>query len=512
VLLFVIFASFVFTTCSRGQDKPRGSVKELKLSEQKPTKATTNLHSQLTPVHINCVVRQARGDATREMSQEHQTEAACLLDHGASYRSRVGLVPASGDGEIVFAGLKEAAMSLFVGDAPIYHFDLEGRWQRAFVDETHYLKGLDGTVKAIDRIREPTGLRLWRRSLAHEEAARLDTVVQEAAAGLAADLDAGRLARREPPAGSSQPLETNRLRVLLERIVAWDPEAWRAHRIRYDAAYGPIAFLPPECQGAVVLQATLGNLGGRSFGMGPVAEPKIRSIPEFEDHIRAVTALLGRRLRQSRAIFLCGSGLWRLSQSDVHAYLEAVGRAFRIQKRQQGEPPTPAADRAPIVFDGIHVFLDDFRNPRPDRTGWCSFAERGIVRASLGVESGDRHVRAQFRSEWEDDELRAVVTDLKAAGIGISVLVLVGAGGAQRADDHLGRTAGLIASLALGAGDFVFLLDENEVRDPEARPEGVSLLGRADWIEAQRKLKGALSSLNRRGIKVLPYTMEKQWM
>ena len=60
----------------------------------------------------------------------HQTEAACLLDSGAIYWKRAGMHP--GEGDPIFAGFKRGAFSLYFGDAPIYHFDLEGRWQRTW--------------------------------------------------------------------------------------------------------------------------------------------------------------------------------------------------------------------------------------------------------------------------------------------------------------------------------------------------------------------------------------------
>ena len=75
-------------------------------------------------------------------------------------------------GDPIFAGFRPGVFSLYFGDAPIYHFDLEGRWQRAFVAGTHYLKGLDATVQAIDRVREGANLVLKRRTLGYAEAQR----------------------------------------------------------------------------------------------------------------------------------------------------------------------------------------------------------------------------------------------------------------------------------------------------------------------------------------------------
>ena len=74
-------------------------------------------------------------------------------------------MPISERAEMVFAGFKQGAFSLYFGDAPIYHFDLEGRWQRAFLEPTHYLKSLDTRVQMIDRVREGANLVLKRWDL-----------------------------------------------------------------------------------------------------------------------------------------------------------------------------------------------------------------------------------------------------------------------------------------------------------------------------------------------------------
>ncbi len=446
------------------------------------------------------------------MEPEHLTEAACLLKQGALYRKRIGLEPVEGDGDPIFAGFKPGAFSLYFGDAPIYHFDLEGRWQRIFAEGIHYLKGLDAEVHAIDRVREGPNLVLRRRRLGYAEASDLDLRVRSVALELLADSSAGRLRFREPPRDKAQPLGRDELDDFLERISRWDSAAWFAHRERYLATYGPLPFLPPDCLTAVVLQATLGHADRQSFGMSPVAEHYVRTPKEFECHVREVAALWGRRLLQSRWVFLAGSDVLRLPVEEVAGYLDEVRQVFPIQP----VPSSPATDpddtdQAKPRVDGIHAFLDDFTPPRPDRAAWSLFAGRGLVRVSLGVESGDPEVREVYRKTWTDEELRSTVTDLRAAELGISVLTLVGAGGIERADSHVEQTARLIESLDLGRGDFVFLLDENEIRDPLAGRPGLTFFERSAWSEQQRRLKDALASLKSRGIKVLPYTVEKQW-
>ena len=201
------------------------------------------------------------------MTDAHETEAACLLRTGALYRTRAGLLPAQDGADLVFVGFKKGAFSIYFGDAPIYHFDLEGRWQRAYIEPTHYLKSLDTTVQAIDRVREGANLVLRRRTLGEDEAAELDLQVRGIALGLMGELDSA----RDPPPGAARGQGPARWGTM-SSASSWRRSppgmmsAWQAHRERYRSTYGPLPFLPPECQNAVVLQATMGSAGGRSFG------------------------------------------------------------------------------------------------------------------------------------------------------------------------------------------------------------------------------------------------------
>lgn len=441
------------------------------------------------------------------MTHFQQTEAACLLQSGALYRSRVGLFPVGRPAQLVFTGFKKGAFSIYFGDAPIYHFDLEGRWQRAYIEPTHYLKGLDTRVHAIDRVREGANLVLKRRVLTPQEVADLDLHVRDVAQGLITELDAGRLDRQEPPAEKAQPLSAKPLRDFLARISSWDTAAWSAHRDRYRATYDPLPFLPPECQNAVVLQATLGDAQGVSFGLGPGSEHVVRTTAEFEAHVWAVSHLLGRRLLQSRLAFLAGSNVLRLPHETVSGYLETISRAFPIVRPTKGQ--TDHHEKTTPRLEGIHAFLDDFATPGLDLEALRAYRQRNLVHVSLGVESGDSQLRTRYGKTWTDEQLRTLVADLRAAEIGLGVLTLVGAGGIDEHDKHLAGTARLLSSLELERGNTIFLLDDRELRDP-ASPDEASLLSSEDWTARQNQLKQALAPLRDRGVKVLPYSLEKQ--
>jgi hypothetical protein len=446
------------------------------------------------------------------MDPGHRTEAACLLETGATYRQRIGLQSSSAMEAPIFAGFKAGAFSLYYGDAPIYHFDLEGRWQRAFVDGIHFLKGLDARTQAIDRVRDGTSLVLKRRALEDDEAGEFDERIRSMALDLIAGIDAGQFDRLDPPAVKAQPVEADKLRGFLESIVRWDRARWRDHRACYQSAYGSLPFLPPECQSAVVLKATQGRVGRFGTGCPPSVKPWARSVTEFERHASAVAALWGGRLVQSKVIMLADSDVLNQPAQDVIGYLEAANRVFAIETKHQ----RIARDERPVViepnhrFESIHAFVDQFAPSGPPRTAWADFAARGLSRVSLLIESGDSAVRALYLKNWRDDDLRTTLGDLKSAGLGASVLTLVGAGGIERAGSHIAQTSQLIASLDLGPGDFVFLLDENELCEPEQRPQGLIALGEPAWSESQARLKDALAPLKKRGVKVLPYTLEKQ--
>jgi hypothetical protein len=228
---------------------------------------------------------------------------------------------------------------------------------------------------------------------------------------------------------------------------------------------------------------------------------------------------------QSRTLFLAAGDVLRLPADELKAYLTSLTKVFPIQSnpgapstREREEGPgegssdldrMPSSRDASPQFDGVHIFLDDFARGGHGRGVWTEYAALGIKRVSVGIVSGDPGIRALYHQQGSNQNFRETFADLKSAGIGASVLTLVGAGGTEQAQAHVKQTADLITSLDLAPGDFVFLLDENELRNPGDLPQLTPLHGEA-WQQEQTKLKEALASLKERKIKVLPYTMEKQ--
>src|SRR4051812_49234781 len=172
------------------------------------------------------------------------TEAACLLQTGSMYPARIGLRGETG--EDIFFGIKHGGFSLYFGDEPIYHFDSEGRWLRAFIEGMHYLKGLDASVRAVGRGREGAGLVLRRRTLEPSEVVAVDETIRRAAVDLAGGIRSGHLTALPAPP-TARTVGLGELTGFLERVAHWDAPAWRVHRDLYEATYGPWPFLPPDC-------------------------------------------------------------------------------------------------------------------------------------------------------------------------------------------------------------------------------------------------------------------------
>ncbi len=438
------------------------------------------------------------------------TEAACLLEFGSMYFRRLGLK--SRAGEVIFAGVKPWAVSLYFGDAPIYHFDFEGRWQRAFIDGMHYIKGLDATVRSIGREREHGGMVLRRNALSYAEAADLDASIRSTALELIDDFDSGRLDVMATLSGHKA-LAPERLRTFLEKAALWDSAAWFAHRERYLSAYGPLPFLPPDSSNALVLQATLGHAEGRAFGRAKPAEHYVRTLREFADHARAVRRLVGRRVAQSKGMFLGGADLLHRPIEEILGFLEAARQVFPIG----ADPSRPSRpdqagsgddwDEIQPPLGPIHAFLDDFQPPMPNLEGWKRLKDAQLGRLTLGIESGDQVVRARFGKSWEEKDLRSTIAGLKSAGIGVGLIVLVGAGGRARADSHLDATATLLASLPLESGDLVSLVD---ARSLDADP--VDPLTDEETMAQNRALKERVAAARTsKGPKLVAYNPDKQW-
>ncbi len=392
------------------------------------------------------------------------TEAAGLLRSGAIFTRRVGLRPANDAGAApdILAGFKRGGFALYHGDAPICHFDLEGRWQRAFVAGTHYLKGLDATVRAVDRPRESGSMVLRRRTLAAGETAALDVAVADQARTLRAAIEANSFAFMPPPA-PARSIAPADLIAMLGRIAGWDAGRWAGHQAAYRQAYGagPPPFLPPDCPNPVVVR--------------PRAGMSARDVADHARRGRGAPRRVGSS--QCRDVFLAEPD-WAAQPPDAAvAWLDAIRAVF--------PPPDAGADAA--TGDAprlglIHAWLEGVPDRLPPPATWGRLGAAGLGRVTLRVDGWPPR---------DPDATRATVTALRGAGIGVGLAVFLTPTSPAPLD-------GAGADLPLGPGDLVTLV----AADPAA---GTTAPDLGDW---KARITAALPP---KGPRVITYNPDKQW-
>jgi len=308
------------------------------------------------------------------------------------------------------------AHTLLVADGRVASFDLEGRLITYFEEDTLYKRALDSRVHTRRRV----GGRRVRGVLSDEEALIVFARARE-------------LALAHLPGARGE--ERRRLLDILD----YTPERLLAERERFYRVYEPIAILPPDRYLAVVLQATSGCTWNRctfcSFYSGRPFSAKDPA--SFRAHARAVREFLGRGALLRRGLFL----------ADGNALALSAGRLL------------PLFDAAREVFPGqpVYGFLDVYSGERRGREFWRALAEQGLAGVYIGMETGHDPLLAWLNKPGGSEELYALVKDLKAAGLFVGLIVMVGVGGRRYQEPHFEETMRLLARLPLSREDLVFL-------------------------------------------------------
>lgn len=330
----------------------------------------------------------------------------------------------------------------------VYAFDLEGRPLSWYERDRVYKRSLASEVWGRERIEGRR--RYWRvpEAEARERFARI--------------LDAVRCA----PESRLDPLARERI----ERIAAWTPERLLAERETFDAAYRPVTILPPDQYLAIVLQATHGCTWNRcTFCSFYQDRPfSARTDEAFREHCARVGALLGRAADLRRRLFLADGNSLTLSTRRLTSLI-AIARAAFPERL-------------------VYGFIDVFTGERKTLEDWRELREAGLRRVYVGLESGDDGLVAWLNKPGTADDAAELVGALAGAGLRVSLILMVGAGGERFAAGHVRRSLELVARLPLDPRDVVYLSPFQEHPDSEytrrAAAEGLRALDPAE-VDAQ---------------------------
>jgi hypothetical protein len=138
----------------------------------------------------------------------------------------------------------------------------------------------------------------------------------------------------------------------------------------------------------------------------------------------------------------------------------------------------------------IHAFLDGFTGSRKTASEYAPLGMLGLKRVSIGMESGHDPLLTFVQKPSSAADIVATVTELKQAGIAVSVIVLVGLGGDRFAAGHVADTVALLNRLPLGSGDIVYFSTLSERANApyadQIRAAGIRPLNDAE-LRAQRQ-------------------------
>ncbi len=309
----------------------------------------------------------------------------------------------------------------------IVSFDGEGRPIVAFRNGINYVRGLSGDVLQ-KRVLAPG--QKERRKLPDEERRRV-----------LAELLTWSQQMIERIAATASPAE----RDWFDRIRRWDVDRLEAERERFRMVYKPISILPPDQYRALVLQATEGCSWNRCHFCTFYRDRafRIHSPASFRTHIQRVKEFVGAGIGLRMAIFLGDANALIIPQPRLRELLRVVHEEFSIG---------PQAG-----FKGIYAFLDIFGAERKTLAEYRELAATGVRRIYLGLESGDETVFRLLNKPGSPAEAIEAVRTIKAAGIAVGVILLVGAGGERFAHDHVQHSLAAIAAMGLGPEDIVYL-------------------------------------------------------
>lgn len=343
------------------------------------------------------------------------------------------------DGTPFAARLREEALTVSLGADLVVACDRAGRLYSLWRAGHTYRRGLNGRV--LDKWQDETGRH--RRWL---DAAEADAVVDAAAAVFAQIRDrlAAGTGRWTPDTASAG---RDELLAALGAGASFTAAAARADAAHFERIYAPIGILPPDQYLALVVQATIGcSFDTCTFCDLYHERYRVRSRDEFARHVVDVRAYLGRSLSlRRRSIFLGSANALAVPQPRLLELFDVLA--------------TPDTE-APM---GIGAFVDGFTGIRKTADDYRALAGRGLRRVYIGLESGHDPLLAFVRKPATREAAVDTVRAIKAAGLAVGVIVMIGLGGDRYADGHVADTIAALEAMSLDRGDIIYFSDLVEV-------------------------------------------------
>lgn len=316
------------------------------------------------------------------------------------------------------------------GDMRVYSFDNHGRWWTGVINGISYRRGLNGRVVAKWITENNQHERRW---LEQTEAYELEDAIRKDFVAFIQDLVQGSLTLTPTISSTDQ--------LLLEQIGRYSVADSAEDVFAYNQIYKPVGILPPDQYMALVLQASEGcSFNTCTFCNFYRDRPfRVKSLPEFEDHIVKIKNYLSEGLSIRRTIFLGDANALVIPIPRLIAMLEIVHRHFDVEQ-----------------MGGIYAFLDGFSGEKKSMKDFEQLASLGVKRIYIGVESGNPALLKFLKKPGSPVDVLGAVKAIKSGGISVGIIILLGAGGKQFSRDHVKDTIQMINQMDLDMDDLIY--------------------------------------------------------
>ena len=248
------------------------------------------------------------------------------------------------------------------------------------------------------------------------------------------------------------------LKMWAERISDSVPSSWLADlqrdEARFREIFQPISILPPDQYRALVLQLAEGCPWNRCRFCDLYRDRPFRakSRDVFADHLRCTLEYFGPALDWRRGIFLGDGNAGVLAQEQLVSALTLLRETFPTTLRDElGQP------RHPLGFERVSAFLDTFTGRLRSTADWAELRQLGLAQLHLGIESGSTEILELLGKPGSPERILELVHSLKAAGIAVSLIFMLGVGGREGAAEHELQTLRLLRGLPLTSQDRIYL-------------------------------------------------------
>lgn len=183
---------------------------------------------------------------------------------------------------------------------------------------------------------------------------------------------------------------------------------------------------PPSEADSYILQIAYGCSHNRCTFCGTYAEKPFRLRAETET-LQDV-ALAGRRIPETRRVFLADGNALVLSTRRLVTVLDALAEAF------------PDLQRVGVYANARDILA----KPEADLVLLC---EKGLRIIYLGLESGSDEVLRRVGKDATAAEMIEASQKAKAAGIRLSAIGILGLGGAELSAEHAQATGRVVSAM-----------------------------------------------------------------